>query len=544
MATGSFPTVEKRSPMVEGFCSTSLEERNFEEYADMYCETSTVSNKEHTTFGRGDIQKWSGLKEAEDFIRKCFVHKDKTLTLFCNDHIQLCCSYCVETNHSQCSKVTPIDELSNMQSTDLQGLSVELETVLGKIKSLMITQEASVQSLQATFKEHEAFLIDQMLVKINTAIYESDIISVSMSDENEQYIREEMCSSVLSILNAFDKSSVNELIEMKEEVTSLKESITYSINKCTDIQNALTQYCDITKTIGSNKELCFILRIKSQLKIRQALSVLGKLDHVLTVTGKSAHNTVTIPSDSTFCIIEGLCVLPDGEILVVDSQNKKVKLLNQQYQVVSHLDVPTCHLAICQITPNRVAVAMDDNIKTHEVQFITVFQSQLVAGRKFQLQHDCFGIAHHQGDLYIAGGTALYKYTLGGKLVSRLYQERTRKQYVMQCVVSPTGDKLYISNRYMPRIITLTRDGTVLAIFKDPDFGYRCNVNVTPAGQVLVCLTCSIIQVDSEGRRKLATLAKPETNEGVWQLRSVCYSSTASSIIVGPGDEILVFKVE
>ncbi|KAH3821723.1 hypothetical protein DPMN_123490, partial [Dreissena polymorpha] len=46
-----------------------------------------------------------------------------------------------------------ISELTNSQPTGLQGLSVELETVLGEIKTLQISQEASIQSLQRTYNE-------------------------------------------------------------------------------------------------------------------------------------------------------------------------------------------------------------------------------------------------------------------------------------------------------------------------------------------------------------------------------------------------------
>ncbi|KAH3879183.1 hypothetical protein DPMN_003085 [Dreissena polymorpha] len=54
--------------------------------------------------------------------------------------------------------------------------------------------------------------------------------------------------------------------------------------------------------------------------------------------GKSVHN-VKMPSDSETCCITAVCALPNGQVLVADYFNKRVKLLNQQYHVVSHLDV-------------------------------------------------------------------------------------------------------------------------------------------------------------------------------------------------------------
>ncbi|KAH3749461.1 hypothetical protein DPMN_183959 [Dreissena polymorpha] len=80
------------------------------------------------------------------------------------------------------------------------------------------------------------------------------------------------------------------------------------------------------------------------------------------------------------------------------------------------------------------------------------------------------------------------------------------------CAVSPTGDKLYIANLSKHNLLTLAKDGSVLAIFTDHALKNPRCVHVTPAGQVLVCGYQSniILQVDDEGKRKLAILATKE----------------------------------
>ncbi|KAH3800235.1 hypothetical protein DPMN_153866 [Dreissena polymorpha] len=94
---------------------------------------------------------------------------------------------------------------------------------------------------------------------------------------------------------------------------------------------------------------------------------------------------------------------------------------------------------MCQITPSEVVVAVDDN-NIHEVQFITVKTRQLLPGRKFQLQHRCNGIANHQRYLFVTSGTTLYKYSLGGKLVSKVYEntsgDETGKTYVRVIMIT------------------------------------------------------------------------------------------------------------
>ncbi|KAH3879328.1 uncharacterized protein LOC127875237 [Dreissena polymorpha] len=557
MATGSLSSVPKRFLMVEDFSCTCCLEQNLTESADIYCEQclrfyckkcvilhSQLFTK-HMTCGREDIKKWPVSKAVEDFLRKCEVHEDETLTQFCHDHSQLCCSACVGTIHSQCSKVTQISELTNTQPSGLEGLSVELETVLGEIKTLQISQEASIQSLQRTYNEHREVMIEQMCGNLNTYIDECDNNSVGTSGGNEQYLKEEICRNVVSIVNEFDNITAKELNEMKDEVISIKGSVTSSIHKCTSVHNDLSQFHEIVPKIGDHKQLCLIASIKCKHIIQQALTLLGKSGKAFNVQSNTKHN-VRIPSDSDKCLITGICVLTDGQVLVADRRNERFKLLNQQYQVVSHCGVAEYVRDMCQITPSVVAVAVDDYNNTHNVQFITVTQSQLTLGRKLELQHGCTGITCHQGDLFICSGTALFKYTLYGKQVCRLYEDRSSVNTVEKCAVSPTGDRLYITNCSHDKLHTLARDGTLLATYTDPALRDPFGVHVTPAGQVLVCGNYSdtVQQVGWEGQSKLATLARRE--DGVRSPWSVFYSSTTSSIIVGQlgRDNILVFRVE
>ncbi|KAH3803926.1 hypothetical protein DPMN_132198 [Dreissena polymorpha] len=329
-------------------------------------------------------------------------------------------------NCSQCSNVTPVSELTNTQTTDLKGLSAELKTVLGEIKSLQNSQEASFRSLQAAYKEHAKFMIERMRFNINTTMDECGKSSVSTLGENEQFIKEEICAGALSILNEFDESTVKELTEMKDDVKSITCSIASSIYKRTGLQNELTQLYENIPKLNENKELCLIASIKCKEKIKQAFAMLGKSGKVFAVQGKSVHN-VRMLSDSLKCSIRGICVLADGHVLLVDYSNKNVKLLNLQYQVVSHLDVAPYNAEdICQITPSKVAIAANKG-NTTEVQFITVNRTKMLRGRKLQLQHECRGIAHYQGDLLICSGTALYKYALSGKLVCRLYEDPSHR---------------------------------------------------------------------------------------------------------------------
>ncbi|KAH3870336.1 hypothetical protein DPMN_033518 [Dreissena polymorpha] len=58
-----------------------------------------------------------------------------------------------------------------------------------------------------------------------------------------------MCRSVLSIVNEFDNITTKELNEMKDEVLSIKESVTSSIHKCTTLHNDLSQFHELVQKL-------------------------------------------------------------------------------------------------------------------------------------------------------------------------------------------------------------------------------------------------------------------------------------------------------
>ncbi|KAH3754149.1 hypothetical protein DPMN_188811 [Dreissena polymorpha] len=386
---------------------------------------------------------------------------------------------------------------------------------------------------------------------------------------------------------ALDAIEQKTLKEMKDTLTELQVSSKSDVDKCIRLRDELKQLRDAIQDISDKRklELSFIATRKCEDKIQQSetflkknslqvkvsitfqsnndivqylsnLSGLGRIEHstqivmvqedpdkVLNVQGKSVHN-VKISSDPFECRITAVCVLPDKQILVADNDNRKIKLLDQQYQVVSHWSANAFTVDMCQITPSEVAVIVDEG-NIHEVQLITVNNRQLMAERRLQLQHLCAGIAFHQGDLYITDYTVLYKYTLKGKLICKIYEDKSDTYTVCKCAVSPAGDMLYIINYFQNKLLTLARDGSVLANFTDHALQESNGVHVTPAGQVLVSGWLStILQVNSEGKKKLATLATKE--EGVLKPMSVCYNRHTASIIVGlsKNSSILVLKVK
>ncbi|KAH3873574.1 hypothetical protein DPMN_036812 [Dreissena polymorpha] len=264
-----------------------------------------------------------------------------------------------------------------------------------------------------------------------------------------------------------DKMEKNTIQQLDDKMTSLKASIKTDLDNCIKLKNELKQLSGaINDIIDKGKaELTFIaskkcleqvkhsetylkdnsVQVESSLTfqadsdVQQYLSklsglgrtvlstkkilVCGNPDQTLTIQGKSEYD-VSLPSDTEkIFTISAICVLSDDEILVADNYNKQVKLLNHQYQVVGHCDLTDSSRDMCKITPSEVAVTVYQNEPKGEVQFVSVNGGQLVKGRKLQFQHRCYGIAHNLQDLYLTSGTALYKYSMKGALLNKVYED-------------------------------------------------------------------------------------------------------------------------
>ncbi|KAH3889916.1 hypothetical protein DPMN_013983 [Dreissena polymorpha] len=194
----------------------------------------------------------------------------------------------------------------------------------------------------------------------------------------------------------------------------------------------------------------------------------------------------------------------------------KIKLLGGQYEVLSQCIVSGNPEDICQMTHTEVAITVN-GAATHWVQFITVSNGQLLKGRTIQLPHHCAGIVQNQGDMFITSTTALYKYTLS----------------VYRCAVSANGDTIYIKNRGQNKLLTLSRNGTVLSIFSDPELKEPTGVHLTTGDQVLVCFGGSnaIVKLNKNGSRKVTTLVKEE--DGLNCPESVFYNINRKKLIIG-----------
>ncbi|KAH3869567.1 uncharacterized protein LOC127868057 [Dreissena polymorpha] len=422
----------------------------------------------------------------------------------------------------------------------MQQLSNNLQTVLNELNKFKSTQDASIQTLEKSYND-ELQEIRDMRQKLNTAL-----------DKLENTTLKEL-DAFRAALKTSLKKDIDNCSSLKDELQQLNEAVQELCNKSKqDLEFVASRKClhkiQVSETflkkipvkaigtmifqadIGIEQYLCKQSSLGRIIDGMQSLTLKMKSDQVINVKRKSEYNVRMSSDKGQIYNIPGICTLPNGQVILLD---RKVKLLDQHYNVSSHCDVSRHQIDICQVTSSEVAVTVNSAPISGVVQFISVINGQLVIGRKFELHHMVVGIAHHKGALYITSGTALYQYHMDGIINKRLYEDTGGSRAVSKCAVSPAGDRIYVTNLDQHKLITLTSDGFLISSFTDPELQRPYGVNVTPAGQVLVCGLGSktVIQVDRDGKKKLATLISQK--DELFQPFSICFNSNMNSIILG-----------
>ncbi|XP_052267474.1 uncharacterized protein LOC127869173 isoform X2 [Dreissena polymorpha] len=535
--------------LIDYFCSVCEDNDNLIE-AQSYCESCSkwycdqcVSlhdqmYKKHTTLGMSAKAKWPVANVVAELLSQCEEHKGKTIKMFCAEHGQLCCT-------RYCNKVTQITSEEHKQKhDDLQKLSADVTYLTQRLLKLIEHKECNIQSLQCSFDEvlEEIAL---MRMKFNSALDSLEQRTINEGIALVSRLKESLQADIDS-----GKKALNKIQSFKEAADKIglheSELSTIAFMK---IQKELS-LSDLflrMATVTSYSNLSF----EPNKEIENCLATMTSLGYILsyksnaiiTATQQSLYN-VKLSGESS-CEIRCICEMSNGNILLADSKNNKVKMLDKEFRVISHCDMPSDPRYICQVSDTEVAVSVYDLEIVHEIHFLSVTDNTLVKKKSLNLTHPCTGIHHYNGQLFVTSRTALYRYSMTGTLLDKLYEDNSAVDTVCRCAVNTDGEMIYVVNYSHQKVLTLNMKGQLLASFTDPDLQSPIDLHLSTSGQVLVCATNSknIIQLNSEGTEKIASVAALKEGKSVL---SICMLRRTGYVLVGRSetDVITVFDTK
>ncbi|XP_053389255.1 uncharacterized protein LOC128552251, partial [Mercenaria mercenaria] len=238
----------------------------------------------------------------------------------------------------------------------------------------------------------------------------------------------------------------------------------------------------------------------------------GKQNQRLAVNRKLGDYNIQIKNrwinrdanDECNCDIDSIRMLPDGNVLLIDSYNMKLKKIDSSYNVVSHCDIPKDSYSckdVCYIGNDRAVVCSEDG----RIQYVNV-SGKMKLEHAVQLKHECHGLVCHGDTLYVIG-SEIYTYTIYCQGKHLLYNIEQTGPYFSRIAISDDAERIYFTNG-AKGLITIDNKGNHLFTLKADISHQILDVCVVGDGTVLVLdLKGSVHQVDYSGKQVLGTIA-------------------------------------
>lgn len=254
-------------------------------------------------------------------------------------------------------------------------------------------------------------------------------------------------------------------------------------------------------------------------------------DDLVQITGKREH-CVKVKSDQSVCDIVSACALEDGTIILSDrySNNKVKRLDSSTYMVTDSCETPGNPWQVCGINNQQIAVSMQG---MKDIHFISL-EGKMTITNQMKTDHNCYGLAYANDNLYISDEHTIYIYSLSGMKLKQFTLDQSGQRLfseISSLAVSEDGCHIYVAD-YHNGLIVLDNNGQVLGQYNGSELKGAHDIYLTVNGGVLVSgrVSNNVLQFGHYGELVGEVLKSDGGDRGC---RAVCCDQNMSKMIVG-----------
>ncbi|XP_045174686.2 uncharacterized protein LOC123535981 [Mercenaria mercenaria] len=460
---------------------------------------------------------------------KCTRHADKVIQFFCREHKELGCHVCMTIDHRTCKIDYIPDTCAGIgDSEEYKGTIWLINQRMKKINSVMKKATARDMEIDVCYDN-----LTKEIVKFRKEINDRlDQLQKQLEKEadrkksdDKQIIEKALqtCTNVsadmnkyLSCLSSNNQSKQNGklYINMKKAQSKLKSD---EIEKAEEtLEKTNMQY-----NFERNKNVEDVLSKPNILGNLNLSDTLGmprkKVDKLI----KKEDINVRTKSDTGryYCSITGCAVLSSNKLVLADSCNSKLKVVDIQSKTVTEekkLDTEPCDIAT--MPGDQIAVSLPDNSEV----IIMKAASNLTTVHKIPVKCNCYGISYHQDHLYVVcqNPNSVLVLDTQGNVQNTISLNNDIFKYPRYIVVSEDSRHIYISDWGSNCTVCITLQGDVSAVYKHEKLRQPQGMLLLDDGSLLVCCyrrnTIHHISGDLKQGKKMT--------DGLSYPKSICYS--------------------
>ncbi|XP_052785066.1 uncharacterized protein LOC128220632 [Mya arenaria] len=235
---------------------------------------------------------------------------------------------------------------------------------------------------------------------------------------------------------------------------------------------------------------------------------------------------VKSPSNFNKCWLNSLLLLPGDRLLLADSNNDKVKLVDLSTStLVAEVSVITGPWGMCLLPGDRVAVCL-----TGSIQFLET-RGQLSLGESIGVNGNCYGVVYDNNFLIVSFQSGvLQKMDMEGNVLKVTNDSAFKTPFYLTIVSEGPTKAIYVSDEHTNTITKLDMNLNILQTFQD--HALKGPRDITAVGnQLLICgwNSHNIMCLDLPSGEMTQLLG---ANEGIASPRNACYSQQQNKMYV------------
>ncbi|XP_060575747.1 uncharacterized protein LOC132733166 [Ruditapes philippinarum] len=350
-------------------------------------------------------------------------HYTTTVDMFCQNHDEVGCTKCMVTDHSGCKDVFYIPEM--METREIKGCQERMAAIEKKFNGLLDRFNNEDSDLEAN-KQMEIDKINSYVKQIEDKIKLAAQDALSQVEKRYQKLKSVLKGNTEKVRDQFEKfSSIKECIETRKENKS-QTFVAFKQNK--EKIEASEQECDSNLNIELGHRVQFTLDHELKEKLIVERFVLGNVNIQTYSFVHKGSFKIRLTSDQNAPMVNGSCVISDGSIVLADSDNKNIKLVDvKKQQVVDEVKFQTKPFDVCSIDrngKNEIAVCQED-----EVSVIYIQNDKLCSAFDINLNFYCFGIFCLDNILYISDTKNIHLVDFTGRVLKTVAVEKPLGDY-------------------------------------------------------------------------------------------------------------------
>ena len=482
------------------------------------------------------------------FAILCSCDQKRAVEVYCEIHMEVICPSCKTIKHRNCKTCLIKDKINKHTKKQLMDLIAKTKSLKAEIESCKQSGEANRKKLDSykedCKKDLAAFRreINMMLDKLEKEVFiKVDKVAKQKLQAIEKQIAD--MTSSLHALNA-DLDIMNTANKTNNDEVVFSANVKFSKN--------LSEYGDLIQEIRNgmqspemkfhkNTKLTHLFNIDEGLGRIEPSDVSsshqGHVD-ILDMKVKSTKEVdIKLPDDSETPYITGCTFLSNGNILLCDNWNKKMKLLDSDMTVKKSLKLSDKPWNVAAVRKNEAIITFDD-LKNKDLQYIGTHPS-LKLCKKITLPDKCYGLQVVNDDIYAcchkgSGHDEIWRLDRTGNIISKIVLTQSSSGWSCYLGLCLTGSypRVYLTDWYYDRVTCFQLDdGKMVYQYEDKGLLWPNGIYVDSVGNSIVCGRGShnVVVITADGRKHGELL----TNKDISFPSCVDYRPGDNTLIVG-----------